>query len=58
MYWVSNDAYKLIDFYDFDADGTTPVFEFDTPNGDPWNIDDSGIQSSRWQAQIGFRYLF
>ena len=57
-YWVSNDAYKLIDFYDFDTDGTTPIFEFDAPNGDPWNIDDSGIQSSRWQAQFGVRYIF
>lgn len=57
-YYVSNDAYRLIKFEGFQSDGTTPEFSFKKPNGDPWNIDDSGIQSSRWQAQLGFRYLF
>jgi hypothetical protein len=55
---VSNDAYRLIKFEGFQSDGTTPEFSFKKPKGDPWNIDDSGIQSSRWQAQLGFRYLF
>jgi outer membrane receptor for ferrienterochelin and colicin len=57
-YYVSNSAYRLIKFEGFQSDGTTPEFSFKKPNGDPWNIDDAGIQSSRWQAQLGFRYLF
>lgn len=57
-YYISNDTYRLIKFEGFQSDGTTPEFSFDKPSGDPWNIDDAGIQSSRWQAQIGFRYLF
>ena len=37
----------------------TPSFNFD-PNNLPRinQIDDRGIQSSRWQAQIGLRYIF
>jgi len=50
---------RLIDFEGFQADGTTPTFEFNRPKNDaPWNVDDSGIRSSRWQAQLGFRYIF
>lgn len=53
-------AYQLIDFEGFQADGTTPEFTFPgVPEGFPQdNIDDSGIQSSRWQMQLGVRYLF
>ncbi len=57
-YYVPYGYYRLIRFEGFDADGTTPTFSFSKPKGDVWNIDDSGISSSRWQAQIGFRYLF
>ncbi len=53
------DNIRLIDFEGFQADGTTPTFEFNRPKDDaPWNVDDSGIRSSRWQAQLGFRYIF
>lgn len=40
--------------------GPNPEFQFDASrfaNGIE-NIDDRGIQSSRWQAQIGLRYIF
>ncbi|MCD6201012.1 MAG: carboxypeptidase regulatory-like domain-containing protein [Bacteroidales bacterium] len=57
-YYVPYGYYRLISFEGFDTDGTTPTFSFSKPHGDVWNVDDSGISSSRWQAQIGFRYLF
>ena len=50
--------YGLIKFVGFEADGTTPKYNFTAPKGDVWGIDDSGILSSRWQAQIGIRYIF
>ncbi len=50
---------QLLDFEGFDADGTTPQFTFDPRAGDTDNIiDDSGLQSSRWQMQAGLRYSF
>lgn len=50
---------QLLDFEGFDADGTTPQFTFDPRAGDTDNIvDDSGLQSSRWQMQVGLRYSF
>ncbi len=61
MYYVSKDALQLIEFDGFidDVNGDyTPTFTFDDPGGDVWDIDDIGVQSSRWQAQIGIRYLF
>ncbi|NOY38445.1 MAG: TonB-dependent receptor [Chlorobi bacterium] len=57
-YYVSYDYYRLIRFEGFDTDGTTPTFSFNKPSGNIWNIDDSGIVSSRWQAQVGLRYIF
>ena len=44
--------------------GSTPVFSINSgvmdANGNPdfEQIDDFGIQSSRWQAQLGIRYIF
>ena len=61
MFYVSNNALRLIDFDGFvnEAGGDyTPTFTFDAPEGDVWDIDDIGVQSSRWQAQIGLRYIF
>lgn len=60
MYYVGNKALRLIDFEGFadDVDGGTPTFSFDAPEGDVWDIDDIGVNSSRWQAQIGIRYIF
>ncbi|MEN8156317.1 MAG: TonB-dependent receptor [Bacteroidota bacterium] len=59
-YYVSNNSFTLLGFEGFvdDANGDyTPTFSFDDP-GDVWDIDDIGVQSSRWQAQIGLRYIF
>ena len=50
---------QLLNFEGFAADGTTPEFTFDPGVGETANIiDDAGLQSSRWQAQIGLRYSF
>jgi hypothetical protein len=53
------DTASLVNFEGFEDDGTTPTFSFNTNiEGALNNIDDSGFQSSRWQAQIGIRYIF
>jgi hypothetical protein len=59
-YYVSSyyGNYPLVNFNGFDADGTTPKFQYTPPKGDVWSIDDSGLTSSRWQGQIGIRYIF
>ncbi len=54
-------SFQLLDFEGFQDDGTTPEFSFrGVTNNDPAanNIDDRGIQSSRWQMQFGIRYIF
>lgn len=58
--YISNDAYQLITFKGFEEDGTTPEFTYtgDTQVKDIYNISDSGVSSSRWQGQIGLRYIF
>ncbi len=61
MYYVSGyyNVYPLVKFEGFQEDGTTPQFSFTKPKGDNiWSIDDAGLQSSRWQGQIGIRYIF
>lgn len=58
-YYVGNNYYTLIDFIGFEADGTTPRFNFrNIDRDDMFSPDDSGVSSSRWQAQIGLRYTF
>ena len=50
---------QILEFEGFEADGTTPTFSFDEAAANNVDrIDDSGLQSSRWQMQIGIRYLF
>jgi hypothetical protein len=57
-YFLSNDQYALYQFEKFSS-GTKPEYTFRGKADDtPWTIDDSGINSSRWQAQIGVRYSF
>ncbi|MDN5291730.1 MAG: hypothetical protein PWQ06_1969 [Anaerophaga sp.] len=58
-YYVPYGNSTIIDFEGFAADGTTPTFSFNhDADYEPWNIDDSGLNSSRWQAQMGIRYKF
>jgi hypothetical protein len=57
-YYTSNNQYALIDWEGFEADGTTAQYTFKAPGGEIFDIDDSGLNSSRWQAQLGVRYIF
>jgi hypothetical protein len=53
--------YRIINFVGYEPDGVTPRFTFDVNTKkvkDFATIDDSGIYSSRWQAQLGIRYIF
>jgi hypothetical protein len=53
------DQVQLLNFRGFQPDGTTPRFTFDPRTTETANIvDDSGLQSSRWQMQVGLRYSF
>jgi hypothetical protein len=61
MYYVSGyyNVYPLVKFEGFQEDNTTPQFSFTKPKGENiWSIDDAGLVSSRWQGQIGIRYIF
>jgi len=50
---------QLVNFAGFAEDGTTPTFTFNPNSLETKNIiDDSGLQSSRWQMQVGLRYSF
>lgn len=58
-YFATNDQVTLINQVGFLADGTTPTFNYRPAAGDTMNqIDDAGLQSSRWQMQVGLRYTF
>ena len=53
------DTASLVNFEGFADDGTTPTYSFNTNlDGSLNDIDDSGLQSSRWQAQLGIKYIF
>ena len=53
------DTATLVNFEGFAADGTTPEFTFnDGVDRGLDQIDDAGFNSSRWQMQIGLRYIF
>jgi hypothetical protein len=50
---------QLLNFEGFQDDGTTPTFTYNPSASETKNvIDDSGLNSSRWQMQIGLRYTF
>ena len=51
---IRNASYNLLDFKEIDVDNT-PVFQFDNPQGAPWQIDQL---NSRWQMQLGLRWSF
>ena len=58
-YFTSFDQVQLLKQEGFLADKTTPTFSFDPTNAQRINqIDDLGLQSSRWQMQVGVRYTF
>ncbi len=63
-YYASNNNISVITYEGRIHDPATgqqtiPVFSFTRPKNDiPWYIDDSGLNSSRWQAQMGLRYIF
>jgi len=56
--YITNDAYQLIRFEGYEEGTYKPLYSFTKPEGDIWNISDSGVTSSRWQGQIGIRYIF
>lgn len=58
-YFATNDQITLINQVGFLPNGTTPTFSFDPNVLNSINqIDDVGLQSARWQMQIGARYSF
>ena len=59
MYYASNGNVELIRFEKMQADKTTPEFSFKRPvNDEAYNLSDGSLNSSRWQAQIGIKYIF
>lgn len=53
------DTATLVNFQGFADDGTTPQYTFnDRVEGGLNQIDDAGFNSSRWQMQLGLRYIF
>jgi hypothetical protein len=55
-FFVTNDVYNLIEYKGM-ANGN-PTYTFRKPNNTVWNIDETGIISSIWQAQLGLRLNF
>jgi hypothetical protein len=56
QYFNTNDNFRLIEYVNLGPDNI-PNFRFAKP-ATKLNIDDSGLISSRWQAQVGVRYSF
>lgn len=53
------DTASLLNFQGFAPNGTTPQYTFNERVANTINqIDDAGLQSSRWQMQFGVRYSF
>ncbi len=57
-FFVSNDNYNLITYKGNNSSTGNPEFTFRKPTNTVWNIDESGIISSIWQAQLGLRLNF
>lgn len=58
-YFTGNDQVQLLQQVNFLADGTTPTFRFNPAVANSINqVDDVGLNSSRWQMQTGVRYTF
>ncbi|MGB3464422.1 MAG: hypothetical protein WBA74_04095, partial [Cyclobacteriaceae bacterium] len=60
-YNTSFGGYELLEFEGFAPGTDTPVYSFDEfEGGEPYfgDLDDAGVLSSRWQIQLGLRYIF
>lgn len=62
-YFLSNNNFGVIEFAGFQPGTKTPTYTVNTKlleGQQPWenNIIDSGFRSSRWQMQVGVRYIF
>ncbi len=65
-WYASNGSFYLLKFVDMvddpsdaSTEETMPTFQFyDPADGNPYYMDDSGLNSSRWQAQLTLRYIF
>ena len=60
-YFGSSNGIELLEFEGFQDDTNVPTFSFqDFPNSNPFygRLDDQGVISSRWQMQLGLRYIF
>lgn len=52
-------VYRLLRFAGYENDKSTPTYQYvNKEDTKTWGIDDSGLQSSRWQAQLSVRYIF
>ena len=63
IYQFGFGTYSLVNFEGFQADGTTPTYSVPSEimRGEEIyedDIDDFGFRSSRWQMQVGVRYIF
>ena len=52
---LNNSGYALMDFVRIDATKNQPVYQFRNPTSTPWQTDPI---NSRWQGQVGVRYVF
>jgi hypothetical protein len=57
-FFVTNDAYQLITYKGNNTATGNPEYTFKKPSSTVWNIDESGVISSLWQAQLGLRLNF
>lgn len=58
-YFVSNDQVLLLQQVGFLTGTNTPTFSYNPVVGNNINqVDDVGLNSSRWQMQVGVRYTF
>ena len=60
-YFGASDGIELLEFEGFQPDTNVPTFTFqEFQNDDAFygRLDDQGVISSRWQMQLGLRYIF
>jgi hypothetical protein len=58
-YFTSNDQVQLIQqSFGTGANANTPTFNYDPRVNNINQVDDVGLNSSRWQMQTGVRYTF